>query len=56
VNERLETEAQVLKWLKGQLPVPEVLYYGIDKETEYLLLSEIEEIPASDPKILIEFV
>ncbi|HET7579991.1 MAG TPA: APH(3') family aminoglycoside O-phosphotransferase [Bacillales bacterium] len=51
-TERLEEEAEVLGWLKGKLPVPEVLYYGEHGETEYLLLSEITGRQAADPGVL----
>lgn len=37
-----------LEWLQGKLPVPEVLYYHKDDANEYLLLSEIQGINASD--------
>lgn len=34
-------EAQVLRWLQGQLPVPEVAHYECDERREYLVLAEI---------------
>jgi len=34
-------EAEILQWLQGKLPVPEVLEYTCCREHEYLVLSEI---------------
>lgn len=42
-------DRQVCLWLKGLVSVPEVLNYYRDQQMEYLLLSEIEGLPASDP-------
>jgi aminoglycoside 3'-phosphotransferase III len=36
-GQELIREQAVLRWLKGRLPVPEVLYFGIDDRFEYLL-------------------
>lgn len=46
--ERLHAEKDRLEWLEGKLPVPRVLYYGEDGENEYLLLSEMKGVNASD--------
>jgi len=37
-----------LEWLENRLPVPKVLLFAEDKYEDYLLLSEIPGIPASD--------
>jgi len=37
-----EREAEMMNWLKGKLPVPEVLAFMSDSEYEYLLTSEIK--------------
>lgn len=47
--ERLEVEKEKLKWLEGKLPVPRVLFYGTDETSEYLLMSEIKGVNASEP-------
>jgi aminoglycoside phosphotransferase len=44
----LFVEKERLDWLRGRLPAPAVLYYGIDATYEYLLLSEIDGIMACD--------
>ncbi|MGM9987981.1 MAG: APH(3') family aminoglycoside O-phosphotransferase [Bacillaceae bacterium] len=46
--ERLVEEKEKLQWLKGKLPVPDVLFYDQDDDYEYMLISEIEGINASD--------
>ena len=37
-----------LDWLKNRLPAPEVLLFAEDENAEYLLLSEISGLPATD--------
>jgi aminoglycoside phosphotransferase len=44
-------EKTVLDWLKNQLPVPRVLQFAEDEYTDYLLLSEISGISASDDSL-----
>ena len=44
----LIAEKERLEWLRGRLPAPDVLYYGIDATHEYLLISEIDGIMACD--------
>ncbi|MGB9737419.1 MAG: aminoglycoside 3'-phosphotransferase [Chloroflexus aggregans] len=39
--ESLAREAHVLHWLRGRLPVPEVVEYTYDEQREYLVTSEI---------------
>lgn len=46
--EPLYDEKEKLEWLVGTLPVPRVLFYGKDAANEYLLLSEIIGVNASD--------
>lgn len=46
--EPLSIEKEKLEWLEGKLPVPRVLFYGEDEENEYLLMSEIKGVNASD--------
>lgn len=42
-------EVERLRWLKGRLPVPEVIFYRQDEAGEYLLLTEIAGKMACDP-------
>ncbi|WP_332697075.1 APH(3') family aminoglycoside O-phosphotransferase [Halalkalibacter lacteus] len=46
--ENLNHEKEKLEWLQGKLSVPEVLYYDKDETNEYLLITEIKGINASD--------
>jgi aminoglycoside phosphotransferase len=46
--ESLWQEKERLVWLQGRLPVPKVLGYDKDTAKEYLLISEIEGLDASD--------
>ena len=41
-NAEIIREAQILDWLKGKLPVPEIMYYDFYEGYGYLLLAEIE--------------
>lgn len=50
-RESLATEKEKLDWLKGKLPVPEVLGFDIEDGYEYLLTSEVEGRNAADPAI-----
>jgi aminoglycoside phosphotransferase len=45
----LRAEKDRMLWLQGRLPVPEVYYYGVDEQNEYLYMSEILGIMACDP-------
>lgn len=47
-TESLHREKERLVWLQGKLPVPEVVYDGQDDANEFLLMTEIEGINASD--------
>ena len=42
------TEKKILDWLKGRLPVPEVLFFGETDDIEYLLITEIKGANASE--------
>lgn len=46
--ESLHREKERLLWLQGKLTVPEVVYFGQDDANEFLLMTEIEGINASD--------
>ncbi|MGM0903473.1 MAG: APH(3') family aminoglycoside O-phosphotransferase [Bacillota bacterium] len=46
--ENLFDEKEKIEWLQGKLSVPDVLYYGKNEANEYLLVSEIKGINASD--------
>ncbi|MHA2364177.1 MAG: APH(3') family aminoglycoside O-phosphotransferase [Candidatus Hodarchaeales archaeon] len=45
-------ESEKLKWLSGQLPVPEVKYYSNYNGNQVLLLSEIKGIVSFDPSLV----
>jgi aminoglycoside phosphotransferase len=44
----LRAEKDRMLWLQGRLPVPEVYYYGVDEQNEYLYMSEIPGVMACD--------
>lgn len=46
--ESLFNEKERLEWLQGKLPVPEVVYFGKDDFNEYLLITEIAGVNASE--------
>lgn len=46
--ESLSSEKERLVWLQGKLPVPQVVYDGKDDTNEYMLITEIPGINASD--------
>jgi aminoglycoside phosphotransferase len=46
--ESLRQEKDRLEWLEGKLPVPEVLYYEQDEVNEFLLISEVKGMNASE--------
>lgn len=45
--ENFNYEVQLLKWLKGKLPVPEVLYHGHNEQYEFFLMTEIQGTDSS---------
>ena len=53
-NRSLLQEKLRLTWLKNRLSVPEVLLFAEDENREYLLLSEISGVPASDDSLKID--
>jgi len=44
-------EKRKLEWLDNQLPVPKVLQFAEDENADFLLLSEISGLPASDDSL-----
>jgi aminoglycoside phosphotransferase len=48
-SKSLFLEKQRLDWLKGRLPVPEALFFGVEEGQAYLLLSEVPGLMACDP-------
>ncbi len=44
-------EKRKLEWLGNQLPVPKVLQFAEDENADFLLLSEISGLPASDDSL-----
>lgn len=48
-EEDLAAEVKRLKWLKGKLPVADVLFWGSDATRDYVLLSQLEGRPSHDP-------
>ncbi|NLS78734.1 MAG: aminoglycoside 3'-phosphotransferase [Chloroflexi bacterium] len=52
LQDTLEREARVLSWLRGKLPVPEVLYYGEREGMQYLLISEVRGRNLIHPEVL----
>ncbi len=52
LREHNETSVQVMRWLQGKLPVPNVLAYEADDDFQYLLMSRISGIMACDESYL----
>jgi aminoglycoside phosphotransferase len=52
----LRPERDRLEWLRGKLPVPDVLYFADDGKRRYLLISEIPGLPSFDPSFEPEIV
>ncbi len=46
--ENLHHEKERLEWLQGKLPVPEVVLYDKDETNEYLLITAVTGVNASD--------
>ena len=44
----LEVEAEHLRWLAGRLPVPEVVSFAKDDDSEYLLLTSVPGVKRGD--------
>lgn len=41
-SETMTEQVEMMQWLEGKLPVPQVLAYEVEKDTSYLLMSKIE--------------
>lgn len=56
----VKREAEMMKWLSGQVKVPAVLEYGIWGQEEYILMSELKGHPidffVSEPMQYIEYL
>lgn len=48
VDTGLFDEKERIEWLQGKLPVPKLLFYDKDEWNEYMLLSEVAGVIASD--------
>lgn len=48
-------EAKRLRWLRSRLPVPALLYAGIDERQSYVLTAEVPGTDATDKRWLDEF-
>jgi aminoglycoside phosphotransferase len=49
----LRREKDIINWLQGRLPVPEVLYFGELNATDYLLMTEIPGLNCADSSLRI---
>lgn len=49
-TKQLQAEMERLRWLQGQLPIPQIYYYGSSAAFEYLYLSEIPGVMACDQR------
>lgn len=43
-----ENELQMLRWLSGKTPVPQVLFHACENGTSFLLMSRLAGVPACD--------
>jgi kanamycin kinase len=50
-GDKLLAEKARIEWLKGRLPVPQVLYYGTNVLYEYLFITEIAGVMAMNPLV-----
>ena len=41
----LERESRILKWINGRIPIPRLLYYGVQDGSEYQLTTEVTGTP-----------
>lgn len=46
--ESLQIEQEKMEWLQGKLKVPKLLYYGQDEKREFLLMTKIKGVDASN--------
>lgn len=51
-DEETRSEAVMMKWLKGKLPVPEVLYHKAENGMNYLLMSKMSGVMSCEETIL----
>ncbi|MBQ8823466.1 MAG: aminoglycoside 3'-phosphotransferase [Lachnospiraceae bacterium] len=51
-DEETRSEAVMMKWLAGKLPVPEVLYHKVENGMNYLLMSKMPGVMSYDESIL----
>ncbi len=51
-NDISDGEYQMMRWLQGKLPVPEILHFYSDDRKNYLLMTKIEGKMACDPELM----
>ena len=51
-DEETRSEAVMMKWLKGKLPVPKILYHTVENGMNYLLMSKMSGVMFCDESIL----
>ena len=51
-DEETRSEAVMMKWLQGKLPVPRVLYHAVENGVNYLLMSRAPGVMSCDESIL----
>lgn len=49
----LQAEALRLRWLRGRVPVPEVVAYEVTPQAEYLAVSRLQGVPLHHPDALV---
>jgi len=50
-KESFEYEVNLIRWLNGKLPVPDVLYYSNKDGIEYFLMTEVTGLDASNKQV-----
>ncbi len=56
----VQNQVEVMRWLEGKVPVPQVLAYEVENEKSYLLMSKMDGVMSCDtyymehPEILLE--
>jgi len=61
-GEDADREHQILQWLKGKIPVPKVIYYLVEENKSYLLMSRMagemscDDSYMSRPEVLIDIL
>lgn len=62
VSKETENEVRVCKWLRGKLPVPEIIEYTVVEDRAYCLMTRIrgkmlcEDVYMNDPELLLGLV